>query len=224
MLYYIIPPIIIVVTASVLIFFLFRKVSDIPAEELSEENKSAFKRKMQMIFPSLKHFFLRLLEKIMHHFKLLSLKFHNISNQWFHSIKKKREEHLLEVEESVQEENNLQTERKEVKEIEVEAPPVFKLKRSADAIVRPIPRNEVIKPKEISPKEEKELKDQLEGALIKRIAINPKDIEAYERLGDYYFEQLNLVDSLECYKQVIKLSPMHYKAKTKIRKIERMLA
>ena len=65
-------------------------------------------------------------------------------------------------------------------------------------------------------------KNKLEEALIKRIAINPRDIEAYERLGDYYLENENFQDSLECFKQVLHLSPAHHKARLRIRRLEKM--
>lgn len=66
-------------------------------------------------------------------------------------------------------------------------------------------------------------KEQLEDILVERISLNPRDIEAYERLGDYYLEQQNLVDAKECYRQVLKLSPAYRLVKIKIRKLERLL-
>jgi len=66
-------------------------------------------------------------------------------------------------------------------------------------------------------------REQMEDILIERISLNPRDIEAYERLGDYYLEQGNLVDAKECYRQVLKLSPAYRLVKIKIRKLERLL-
>lgn len=66
-------------------------------------------------------------------------------------------------------------------------------------------------------------KDQMEDILVERISMNPRDIEAYERLGDYYLEQKNLVDAKECYRQVLKLSPAYRLVKIKIRRLERLL-
>lgn len=66
-------------------------------------------------------------------------------------------------------------------------------------------------------------KDQLEDILVERISMNPRDIEAYERLGDYYLEQGNLSDAKECYRQVLKLSPAYRLVKIKIRRLERLL-
>lgn len=66
-------------------------------------------------------------------------------------------------------------------------------------------------------------KEQLEDILVERISLNPRDIEAYERLGDYYLEQGTLVDAKECYRQVLKLSPAYRLVKIKIRRLERLL-
>ncbi len=66
-------------------------------------------------------------------------------------------------------------------------------------------------------------KSQLEDILVERISMNPRDIEAYERLGDYYLEQKNLTDAKECYRQVLKLSPAYRLVKIKIRRLERLL-
>jgi hypothetical protein len=66
-------------------------------------------------------------------------------------------------------------------------------------------------------------KEQLEELLIERIVSNPRDIEAYERLGDYYLERESYVDAKECYRQVLKLSPVNRMVKIKIRRLERIL-
>lgn len=68
-----------------------------------------------------------------------------------------------------------------------------------------------------------EVKTQLEDILVERIAANPRDLEAYERLGEYYMEQGNVQDAKECYRQVLRLSPVHRLAKIKIRRLEKML-
>ena len=69
-----------------------------------------------------------------------------------------------------------------------------------------------------------EKKDLFEKILIDRIASNPKDIEAYERLGEYYMEIKNWNYAKECFKQVIKLHPGSIKARMKMRKLGRLLA
>lgn len=64
--------------------------------------------------------------------------------------------------------------------------------------------------------------DREEG-LIARIAKDPKDFTAYEALGDYYLEAGNIKDAKECYRQVLKLSPVHRMVKIKIRRLEKLL-
>ncbi|MDP3957774.1 MAG: tetratricopeptide repeat protein [bacterium] len=62
-----------------------------------------------------------------------------------------------------------------------------------------------------------------EENLIARIAVNPKDFTAYEGLGDYYLEVGNIKDAKECYRQVLKLSPLHRIVRIKIRRLEKLL-
>ena len=60
--------------------------------------------------------------------------------------------------------------------------------------------------------------DLLEEELINRIATHPQDIEAYERLGDYYAERDARSDAMECFKQVLKLSPGNRRARLMLQK------
>ncbi len=69
-----------------------------------------------------------------------------------------------------------------------------------------------------------EKKDLFEKILIDRIASNPKDIEAYERLGEYYLEIENWNYAKECFKQVIKLNPRNIGARSRMRKLEKILS
>ncbi len=94
--------------------------------------------------------------------------------------------------------------------------------QEAEKPLRPMISRRMTRP-EIPGQIKEEKKSQLEEILIERIAANPRDIEAYERLGDYYLDQSNLQDAKECYRQVLRLSPVHRLAKVKIRKLERML-
>ena len=59
-----------------------------------------------------------------------------------------------------------------------------------------------------------------EAALIYRIAENPKDIEAYREIGDYYLGIGNIKDAKESFKMVLKLRPRDLKAKSSLREIE----
>ena len=210
MLNYILPPIIIIISVSVLIMFLFRKAQKIPMQELIEEEKKSQPKKMiSLIMSAIGQFGLKILEKMMQRFKLLSLKMHNTTNNWFHSIREKRQNHIAE-----------QQETAKVKEEEIKN--IQQNQSEADVLeekpVRPLIRETVTEPQA-----EAREKSKLEEVLIRRIAVNPRDIEAYERLGDYYMESMNYRDSHECFKQVLTLSPSHYKAKIRIRKIEKLM-
>jgi tetratricopeptide (TPR) repeat protein len=59
-----------------------------------------------------------------------------------------------------------------------------------------------------------------EAALIYRIAENPKDLEAYREIGDYYMGIGNIRDAKEAFKMVLKLRPRDLKAKSSLREIE----
>ena len=73
----------------------------------------------------------------------------------------------------------------------------------------------------IIPKKETLPEDKVrEAALIYRIAENPKDIEAYREIGDYYMDIGNIRDAKESFKMVLKLRPRDLKAKSSLREIE----
>jgi tetratricopeptide (TPR) repeat protein len=206
MIYYILPPIIIIISIAALIFFLFKKVSIYPNQEILRQNLESPKDEsfINKIPAILKQLILRILEKTIQRLKLLALKFHNISNEWGRLIRKKRQQDELSLS---QRESEMELfEKKEIIQ---------------EDLTRPMIKSTVVHPDNRSKSSSQ--KNHLEEILIKRIAINPRDIEAYERLGDYYNEQTNLKDALECYKQVLKLSPSHYKAKSKIRRIEKII-
>ncbi len=95
----------------------------------------------------------------------------------------------------------------------------FQQSNPEEKIIRPIISDKIAVPR-IKP----EIKNRLERILIERIASNPKDTEAYERLGEYYFEIENYEHSKECFKQVVKLDPINMNAKDKMRKLERLLS
>ncbi len=65
-------------------------------------------------------------------------------------------------------------------------------------------------------------KDQIaerEKMLIKRIAHNPRDAEAYDLLGQVYLVQNNLQDAAECFEQVVALEPQNLRAVEQLKKI-----
>jgi len=216
MLNYILPPIIIIVSVSILIMFLFKKAAQIPAGDfVADEIKRREEKSNVKIMSVLGHWSLKILERIMHRAKLLSLKFHNVSNVWFQTIREKRQRNVQmqkEINEKKNQQNADEREKREVENVQDSENVVV------EEILRPMVRADVTMPQRKRIVE----KNQLEEALIRRIAINPKDIEAYERLGDYYLENENFNDSLECFRQVLKLSPIHHKARLRIRRLERM--
>lgn len=218
MLNYILPPIIILISASYLVIFLFKKANQLPEQEIAfEENGPQGQKKLSLIFSAIGQLGLKILERLMHRLKLLSLKFHNISNDWFQSIREKRQRKMKIEQERI--EKQAQQEEINVKEIPATRGAIVEV--PVEKEVKPMIREAVTRPQsqQIHLKE----KNKMEDALIKRIAINPKDIEAYERLGDYYLESANMQDSLECFKQVLRLSPTHHKARLRIRRLEKAL-
>lgn len=84
---------------------------------------------------------------------------------------------------------------------------------------QPMLKKEVVYPE----RQENKVEDAIEERLISRIAASPKDIKAYEELGDYYIEHNNFKDALGCYKQIIKLNPANRRAKIGIRRLEKMI-
>ena len=81
----------------------------------------------------------------------------------------------------------------------------------------------MISSKVVQPDSRNEVKNEFEKALIERIALNPRDIEAYERLGDYYIEIGNFSDSLSCFEEVLRLSPINRKAKIKLKRLQKIV-
>jgi tetratricopeptide (TPR) repeat protein len=222
MLYFILPPIIIVVCVSALIFFLFRKSEDISFREtvVAQADQARSQGGMSKIMSVFWQFLLKVLERAVHRLKLMSLKFHNTSNDWFHSIREKRERRVRQ-----QEDTNSVVETREAVPRSVEeeiskniTPEIRSRFRQA---LRPMVREVAVVAD--TKQAQAKTKGQLEEVLIKRIAMNPKDIEAYERLGDYYMESGSYQDSIECFKQVLRLSPTHTKARTRIRRLEKMI-
>lgn len=163
---------------------------------------------------------LHLLEKLSHWFKVFSLKIHNWNENKLKLLKKKKTE--------------ADVEKKEVEEKIFSKRRVIPVSRRIDIQISKKEQEEIEMLKE---KEKDELagamiskkatypedrKDELEKSLIERIAADPRDIEAYERLGDYYVSLGNQDDAKECYKQVLRLNPQSLRIKGKLGKLERL--
>ena len=214
MLYLIIPPIIIIVSLVLLLFLLSRKSSEFQKIENQSQDEGFFRKNVlrrikNIDYSRFNQFFLRLLEKITSKFKIISLKFHNITDKWFHSIKRKRE-----INGSNKETKEPPADKKDDVEKEKPVPVIIE---EEEKIAPPM-----VSAKATKPESKTIVKNEFERLLIERIAVNPKDIEAYERLGDYYMEQENSKDAIECYEQVLRLNPGHYQAKIRLKRLHRI--
>lgn len=219
MLYYIIPPLIIIVGLAVLASFLFRKVNQVPISELAfldesgKEGKKSFWKRFAGNFSQL---IFKILEKLTQKSKLYSLKLHNRSQNLFQTIKKRRERQTIqEPPKDIERKDEIKQESFPGQEIKIHQPKII---RTEEIITSPMVSRKVVLPEQGTV-----VKDRLEEALIERIATNPSDIEAYERLGDYYIDRGSYEEALECFRHVLKLSPIHRKARTRMRRLERML-
>jgi tetratricopeptide (TPR) repeat protein len=220
MLYNIILPIIIVLSLSGIVYILMRKTPQMTElakkevrENFSEEKKGILKRIFSRLtginWSGIKNWFLSLMEKIMRRLRLVFLKLENSfkrMSDWLRTRKTKSPET-----------------KEEIKDSEIERPsenimPKIDIIKEEEKPVRPI-----ISDKIVSPRDRTEMKDRLEELLIERIAADPRDVEAYERLAEYYFEVGNYEDAKECYKQVIKLDPKNRNVRYKMRRLERII-
>jgi len=238
MLYYIIPPIVIVISLGALIFFISRK-SDAIQKEIRKEEELELDGAGKVMISKLHLFSLAFLEKLMLKIKLFFLKSYNQFDHWVHSIRDKKEEkqEQIEISEEAREEAENLAETQvtalvrpeeavrpivEVKEKVMDIPEALR-RMATPKVVEEVRMVPMVSKRVTQPEVRRKKKSQLEEALIERIALNPRDIEAYERLGDYYLETKNNEDALECFRQVLKLSPGNHKAKLRLKKLEKMV-
>jgi len=209
--YSIILPIIIILSLAAIIIFIFKKapaIKEIPTTkkevDLSlEKKKSIWLRLGSFLISFFSSLFGRLL-------KALGNKIKNI-------FKRNKKEKKYREEREAEEDSVIER----VKNYEVKKDNRDKKKIIADWEEEEIPVRPMISDKVTTPMSRGEIKDRLEDILVERIAANPKDAEAYERLGEYYLEIGNFTDSKECFKQLLKLNPMNRSARIKMQRIER---
>ena len=242
MLYSIIPPIILVLSIVGLIIFLTKRshrfsqietTSDFLSEIENENGQGVGAGKT--FLGSLKNFFISLLEKITRKTRLMFLKLENSFKKFSDYLRSKKKTEVTFSEETKEESEEI-SEPKEADPV-IEKVINYDLKKTKkekkfgflknkeekkeeeeEKVFRPI-----ISDKVVSPRNKTEIKDRLEDLLIERIAINPKDIEAYERLGEYYMEIGNHTHAKECFKQVLKLDPGNRSIKYRMRRLERVI-
>jgi len=227
MIYLIIPPIIIIVCMALLLFLFSRKspqlyrMNEQKKEEVLMQPPPDKISKIKSIFSEIS---LKFLEHWSQRTKVWFLKLHNLANSAFHKIREKRK--------NGKEENKIAEETKEEaaeekKDGAFEETFVRKISEPEKAAEAGIPEEKISEPmvskEAVQPETRPDEKNEYEQILIDRIAANPKDIEAYERLGDYYIERKNYVDAKECFSQVLKLNPGYRRAKMKMRRLEKML-
>ena len=242
--YLVIPPIVVVSSLFFLLWYLLRKGSDpvIAQKVLSSEKEN------RLLSPGLKDFFLKLIEKLAQRFKVGLLRAHNTLNEFTQWVKKMRTK--MEVEAPVSSDAPIrEVSQQEIPEVAFASKgkeffatdrskrildePIVRRERNEEEAVAisvrekpmPIPRpmlSEAMTRPEIK-KSAAGQEGPWEEGLIARIARDPKDFTAYEELGDHYLEAGNIKDAKECYRQVLKLSPVHRLVKIKIRRLEKLL-
>lgn len=247
--YLVVPPIVVVLSFFFLLWYLSRKGTDpLVAQRVLEG-----KEEQRVLFSGVKEFFLRLVEKSAQRFKVGLLRAHNASNEFAQSVKRMRTkiETLAPTETGEKRPTSLVQANDSVRNSKQPDPEQSSPQaedRPYDILQAPIARKErvtVVTKNSTSGPEQKaivprptvsdtvahpEIKKNVghderlkEEALIARIARDPKDFTAYEALGDHYLEIGNIKDAKECYRQVLKLSPVHRLVKIKIRRLEKLL-
>jgi len=240
--YFVLPPVIIVVSLAIVIFLISKRSLEIAREiENGEDGKNESRISMEF-----KSRWLHFLEKIAHIFKVLSLKTHNWTEKRLTFIKNRKNEIESDLDKKDFEENGLGGLVKSKDEILgeiVENEGVKEVITSMDVVrnnniekkrgiftrgrrakkeennISEIHEERIMISKEVTYPEER--KEELESLLVERIASDPRDIEAYERLGDYYISQSNKIDAESCYKQVLKLNPQSLSVRNKLSRFKR---
>jgi hypothetical protein len=230
MTYSIIPPIVVVLSLIGIILFLMKKVSRV--RQLSED--APRQRGLDVFSPagnaepsgskmrSVKRGLFLTLEKMTSKLKIMFLKLGNKFTSWNESVRQRRKKHANELAPKTEEGNEIFSGgsiRPEESNRKFGKREVFVRETLEERMRRPMISDRVVVPQAKDP----EIKDRLEKLLIERIAVNPKDTEAYERLGEYYFEIRNYNYAKECFKQVIKLNPGNIDAKNRMKRLEKIL-
>jgi len=235
MTYSIIPPILVILSVIGIILFLLKKASQVALlgegreKKFSESLRGSFSREKVETGEQagFKKKFSDLSGKTSGKFKSAFSGVGNKFSSWNKTIREKREEKTRDIESEKQatEMGSSQDITERVRSYQIDPNRRNRMAREKNIMLEPQekPARPFISEKITKPKPRAEVKDRLEKLLIERIAVNPKDIEAYERLGEYYFEIGNLEYSKECFKQVIKLDPTNVSIKSKMRKLERLL-
>jgi hypothetical protein len=221
-----VPPVILIVALAGLIVILGKKSGEmkkISVLQSNRENVSGEKISWKNRLNSIGKKILHLLEKILEGSKLAFKKTEQIFSVWVAKLRARRRGKS--VESIIEEERKGDEELRIIQEIEKTEQISANISENQENI-RYV-GNEVIARRKIEieplpiPKKEPLPEDRVrEAALIYRIAENPKDLEAYRDIGDYYMGIGNIKDAKESFKMVLKLRPRDLKAKSSLREIE----
>ncbi|HAI74539.1 MAG TPA: hypothetical protein DCS28_00685 [Candidatus Moranbacteria bacterium] len=218
-----------------IVLFLLKKNSEVlelvekeAGREIIENNQNSTSKNIS-INGKIKQRALIILEKNVKKIQVLFLKLENFFTSWGERLRKKRNARIesLSAKEEVTKKEKIDSIANKLEKYlpskeSIRGKLNLKQKTRQEEIEEKFFRP-IISDKIVVPRRRRETKNRLEELLIERIAVNPKDIEAYERLGEYYLEIKNLKHSIECFKQVIRLNPTNANVKYKIKKLERML-
>ncbi len=202
MLYSIIPPLLIILSLIGIILFLVKKA---PQVAMLEEKNFEVKKKTKVKEEKLRKVGVAIM-RINKVFKVAKEKIKAIlTKKRIDKNEEKRKNDLLEQEKIAR---KIKETKRNRKKIEKNLEKFFGDKKKK---IRPIISEKIVRPRKI------------EKVMIERIANNPKDVKAYESLGEYYLEVENWEDAKGCFKQVIKLDPRNINVKIKMRKLERII-
>jgi tetratricopeptide (TPR) repeat protein len=245
MLYLIVPPIVIVVVLVFLLWYLSKKANDPQVNERVLEMDELHK---QTRFRGIREWRLRFLEKFAQKSKNNSLRMHNALHTWLQSIRASRKQvqdqkQLVEEYQKKEERESyekVQLEPEVSSYVEVATSDVMETKEESAFAIPLIRRHKRVEENSLRQPEDRPMVSARaalpeskklasrgkapEEDLIGQIATNPKDFEAYEALGDFYMDNGNIKDAKECYRQVLKLSPVQRMVKIKIRRLEKLLS
>ena len=234
--YSLIPPIAVILSLAAIIVFLFKKspkvseIKEIQPLSVKSAGEKNFSGKNRRIFRKInlqetKRRLLAFLEKRVGNIRNIFLKMEVVFGGWVQSLRKKRNKESIEIKKQAEETEIMDKIKKykfeNLKKDTPQSPPVSKLNKKSETekTFKPIISEKIVKPGI-----QTEIRSRLEELLIERVASNPRDIEAYERLGEYYLEMESFEFAKECFKQILKLNPTNRNARYKIRRLENLLS
>ncbi len=231
----IIPPIIIIVSIALLARYLSLRVADSSLAEKVDMAMGSVESHAKARSLSRTEFFLKLSDRVVSMFKVFALRTHNFFQQFSEHLREKRKKvsEMKRVAENVSSSAKdrfsslsrpsfatwWKTSQQDGESASSETAPVMQgreekpFAKAAKGVALPIA--EPVHPKR------PHIEKWKEDGFIERIAENPKDIVAYEGLGDYYFSIGSMQDAKSCYRQALKLQPTNRVIKIKIRKLEK---